>query len=169
MGNIVVGFSRPRGWFEPFSWLIRLVTWAPMSHAYIRYYDEYASRWVIYQASGLKVNLIGQLAFDDVEDVIAEFTIPISEITELKIVQGAIDTLGSPYGIGQVFGCLWVLLMKRFGKNVTNPFYSASSFFCSELTDDDLQEIGLQGLDPSQSSPKSLYDFMLSKGFKPNA
>ena len=167
MNKIVVGFSRPKGWFEPFSWLIRLVTWAPMSHAYIKYYDAYVGRWIIYQASGLKVNFIGEAAFDNAEDVIAEFNLSISDATQQKLVQGAVDTLGSPYGIWQVVGYLWVFLMRKLGKTVANPLYSASSFFCSELTSDDLEEIGLKGLDPSDMSPKDLYNFMLSKGFVP--
>lgn len=169
MSNIIVGFSRPKAWFEPFSWLIRLVTWAPMSHAYIRYYNSYAQRWIVYQASGLKVNFIGENAFNSAENIIAEFSLPISDAAQQKLVQGAIDTLGSPYGIWQVVGFLWIILMRKFGKTVSNPLYSASSFFCSELTSDDLEELGLSGLDPSATSPIDLYNFMLAKGFKPNA
>lgn len=167
MDSLIIGFSRPKAFFEPFSWVIRLVTMAPMSHAYIRYYDSYTQRSIIFQASGLKVNLIGQTAFDAAEDVIAEFEIPISAETKQKIVQGAIDKLGSPYGMMQVFGVLWVLLMRLFGKTVANPLYSATSFFCSELTDDELEEIGMGDLDPAGATPKDLYNFLIAKGLKP--
>jgi hypothetical protein len=167
MDEIIVGFSRPKAWLEPFSWLIRLITWAPMSHAYIKYQDPYTSRWIIYQASGLKVNFIGKTSFDNIENVIAEFNLPVSNETKQKLVQGAIDTLGVPYGTKQLLGYLYVVFVRLFGKIVTNPLYDASSFFCSELASDDLEEIGLSGLDPSVTSPKDLYNFMLSKGFKP--
>lgn len=169
MNSIVVGFSTPKSWLEPFSWLIRLLTWAPMSHAYIRYYDGYSQSWVIFQASGLKVNLVGQTMFDSAETVVAEFEIPVSDATKQKVVQNAIGKLGAPYGVLQIVGFVWVLFMRIFGKKVSNPLYSANSFFCSELTDEELQEMGMNGLDPSASSPKDLYNSLLSKGLKPNA
>lgn len=126
--TIVIGFSRPKAWFEPFSWLIRLITWSPFSHAYIRYYNSYADRWTVFQASGLKVNFIGNKMFDSIEFVYVEFEIPISENTKRTTVQFAIDKCGSPYGLGQVFGDLWVLFMRAFGKKVKNPLASSSSF-----------------------------------------
>jgi len=167
MDSIIVGFSTPKSGFQPFSWLIRLVTWAPMSHAYIRYYDNYTQRWVIFQASGLKVNLIGQTMFDSAEKIIAEFELPISDATKQRVVQDAIDKLGSPYGNMQIVGFACVMLMRLFGRTISNPFASSSSFFCSELTDDELAQMGISGLNPSCTSPKDLYNFLLSKGWKP--
>ena len=105
--------------------------------------------------------------FDSIENVCAEFSIPVSAATKQKIVQGAFDKIGSPYAVGQILGFGWVLLMRLFGKKVTNPLYSTSSFFCSEMADEDLNEMGLNGLDPSAVSPKDVYLFLLSKGFKP--
>ena len=167
MNEIVVGFSRPKAWFEPFSWLIRLITWSPFSHAYIRYYDSYTQRWIVFQASGLKVNFIGQTMFDNDEDVYEEFAVMISDETKQSVVRDAIDKCGSPYGVGQVFGFLWVLFMRLFGKTVKNPFYSGSSYVCSELVGDILVELNEGNLDPSAMTPKDVYNFMVSKGFKP--
>lgn len=167
MNTIVIGFSRPLGWFEPFSWLIRLVTWCPFSHAYIRYENTYANRCEIFQASGLAVNFIGQAMFDGKEDIYAEFSIPISDATKLTTIQYAIDKVGSPYGIGQVVGFGWVLFMRIFGKSVNNPFYSASSFVCSEITADILNEISGSNLNSATMSPKDLYNHMISKGYTP--
>jgi hypothetical protein len=163
--TIIVGFSKPNGWFEPFSWLIRLVTWSAFSHAYIRYYDAYAGRWVIYQASGLKVNFMGQTMFDSAEDIYAEFEVSILDATKQGVVQKAIDKVGSPYGIGQIVGFGWVLFMRLFGKTVANPLYSPSSFVCSELVSDILIEINAGNLDPSTMTPKDVYNFILSKGY----
>jgi hypothetical protein len=167
MDSITIGFSRPKGGFQPFSWLIRLVTWSPYSHAYVRYYDTYTDRWIVFQASGLKVNFIGDTMFDGLEDIYAEFVVPISDSTKQSVVQGAIDKCGSPYGVGQVVGFAWVLFMRLFGKNVKNPFYSASSFVCSELVGDVLVEINDGTFDPSTMTPKDVYNFVVSKGFKP--
>src|SRR5271166_1592644 len=101
MDEIIIGFSKPKAWFEPFSWLIRLVTWSPISHAYIKYYNSYADRWEVFQASGLKVNFIGSIMFDSVENIYAEFTIPVQSTTKQGVVQGAVDKCGSSYGLGQ--------------------------------------------------------------------
>ena len=94
MESIIVGFSRPKAWFEPFSWLIRAVTGSQFSHAYIRFYSEEYNRWLVYQASGLKVNFIGQTMFDGAETVYEEFTVPVTALTKKIAIQGAIDKCG---------------------------------------------------------------------------
>lgn len=166
MDSITIGFSKPRGFFEPFSWLIRLLTWAPYSHAYVRYEDSYTNRSIIFQASGLKVNFIGQTMFDSEEDIYEEFVIPVSPATKQSVIQGAVDKCGSPYGVGQIIGFAWVLFMRMFGKSVKNPLYSSSSFVCSELVADVLVEINEGDLDPSSMSPRDVRNFLVSKGFK---
>lgn len=167
MDEIIIGFSKPKSWLSPFSWLIRLATWSKFSHAYVRYYNKDLDRWIIFQASGLKVNLIGQTMFDDAEDVYEEYSIPISCDTKQSVLQNAIDKLGAPYGIWQIFGFALVLLVGVFGKSIKNPFYSGSSYFCSELVADILMEISLGNLDSSNMSPKDIRNFLVSKGLKP--
>jgi hypothetical protein len=85
-------------------------------------------------------------------------------------IQGAIDKCGSPYGVGQIIGFAPVLFMRIFGKRIKNPFYSGSSYVCSELVSDILIEIDKEGagnLDPSAMTPKDVYDFMIEQGFQP--
>jgi hypothetical protein len=168
MSNIIVGFSRPKGLFEPFSWLIRVVEWTPYSHTYIRFYSQTYDRWLVYQASGLKVNFIGWSKFESVEHIYAEFTIPISDQAMIGTVENAIDICGAPYGVGQIIGFGWVLLVRAFGKTVKNPFYSGSSFFCSELVSDVLADIKSVSdtMDPSAAGPREVYNFLMTKGYK---
>ncbi len=167
MDSIVIGFSRPKSFFEPFSWLIRLVTWSNFSHAYIKYYNTYANRWEIFQSSGLSVNFVGQILFDSKEIVCYEFEIPLQSNQKQTLIQNAIDKVGLPYGVGQIFGFAWVLLMRLFGKNVKNPFYNANSFVCSELVVDMLNQINGTNLNSSSMTPKDVYNYILSKGYKP--
>lgn len=168
MSSIIIGFSKPKAWFEPFSWLIRLVTWSPFSHAYIKYFNPYAQKWIVFQASGLKLNFVEKSRFENIENIYSEFEIPISESAKLNTVQFAIDSIGESYGFLQVVGFGFVLIMKVFGKKVKNPFYTTSSFFCSELVSQILNEINGSDLDVSSMSPKDLYDYIVSKGYKPN-
>lgn len=166
MDSIIIGFSRPSGWFEPFSWLIRLGTWSQFSHTYLKYYNSYADRWEVFQASGLKVNFMGQVMFDGMESIHAEFEIPISDPIKLKTIQYAIDKVGSPYAIGQIFGFIWILIVRLFGKQVKNPLFNDGSFFCSELITDILNEINETDLDCSNMTPKDVYNYLVSKGYK---
>lgn len=166
MNKIIIGFYKPKAFFEPFSWLIRIVTNCAFSHAYIKYYDDYSERWIIFQASGLKVNFIGQEIFDVNEEVYEEFKVPVSNNIKKKIIQHAVDVCGSSYGIEQILGFSWVMFMRLFGKKVQNPFYNVNTFFCSELAADELEEIGFTGLDPQVTTPKDLYNWMVNNDFK---
>lgn len=168
MDNIIIGFSRPKAFFEPFSWLIRLVMQTEYSHAYIKYYDKYADRWLIGQASGLKVNIVGETYFDSEEVIYAEFQLPITKKKKKELVQFIIDNTGKPYGVGQIFGFAWILFMRMFGKKVANPFASNTSWFCSEFAESAMDQIMDEGdtMQPSTADPRDLYEFIVSKGFK---
>lgn len=165
--SITIGFSHPKAWFVPFAWLICLCTKSKFSHAYIQYYNPYANRQEIFQASGLLCNFVGLTIFNGKENVEAQFQIPITTATKLATVQFAIDNVGLPYGMGQVFGYAYVLFMRLFGKKVKNPWATDSSFFCSELVATILQEIIQPGdsIDPSTMSPQDIYNFLISKGY----
>lgn len=167
--SIIVGFSRPKAWYMPFSWLIRLVTWCSFSHTYLRYEDSYAKRNLIFEASGIKVNFLDQTKFDAAEDIYAEFNIPVSTKTKLGVIQYAMDNVGAPYAVGQIFGFPIVWLAALFGKKLKNPFFSGSNYFCSEIVTDILEEIKSVGdtMDASTATPKDVYDFLISKGYKP--
>jgi hypothetical protein len=167
--SIIVGFSNPKKWWMPFSLLIRLVTWCKFSHAYIRYENTYAKRSEVFQAKGLLLNFIGQTLFDAEENVYAEFEIPISKKTKLKTVKFAIDNVGKPYAVIQIIGFVWVMLANLFGQRVRNPFYSKSSYFCSELVTtvlDDIKSVD-DDMDPSTATPKDVYEFLIKNGYKP--
>ena len=134
MAQIVVGFSRPSGWFEPFSWLIRLAYWSPFSHAYIRYSSTDLGVDLIVQASGLEINLIEQSIFDSEEVIYKEFTLPISDENKSAMVKFAFAQLGKPYNVLGIFGMAWVRIGQLLGLNLKSPFqYNGSSAFCSQF------------------------------------
>lgn len=132
MDKIIVGFSKPKNWFEPFSWLIRLVYLSPFSHAYIRIQLDVLDENIVFQASGLVVNFIGESLFDSKEDVYKEFTFPINN--KKAFLQFAINQLGKPYSISGVLGMGLVRIGQLIGVKINNPFqYDQTSDFCSEL------------------------------------
>ena len=134
MAQLVVGFSKPKSWLEPFSWLIRLVTWSPVSHAYIKLSLGELDKKIIFQASGLVVNMIGEDLFDLKENIYKEFTLDIADAKHKEILQYAIDQLGQPYNFKGVLGMAVVRIGKLLGRKWNNPFgYNSSGAFCSEL------------------------------------
>lgn len=172
MDEIIIGFSRPKGWFEPFSWLIRMsegtpFKWAPYSHAYIRFYSQEYDRWIIAQASGLKVNFIGQTLFDSLEMIGEEYKVPVTTAVKTALVQNAVDLCGLPYGMGQVIGIPWVDFVGLFGKQIKNPFASNKSFYCSEfveyLAENDLTDGS--SLDPATCTPMKLLAFLIAQNY----
>lgn len=169
MDSIIIGFSHPKAWFSPFAWLICWCTKSKFSHTYIQYYNSYADRYEIFQASGLLVNFVGKTLFDTKENVDIQFEIQINTETKQRTVQFAIDNVGLPYGLGQVGGFAWVLFMRLFGRKVKNPWAKNSSFFCSELVSTILEEIiqPEDNIDPSTMSPQDLYEYLIGRGFKP--
>jgi hypothetical protein len=107
--------------------------------------------------------------FNSEEVIFEEFEVAVSDGVKLKTVQFAVDECGSPYGMMQILGFSWVLFMRLLGRKVKNPFYGNSSFFCSELVGEILEEIVevADNMDPATSTPKDVYNFMVSKGYRP--
>jgi hypothetical protein len=167
MDSIFFGFSTPKS-SNPFSWLIRIVDKSKFSHAYIRIFDDYSQRWIIYQASGIVVNCIGVKQFNSIENICVEFEIPISIDKKIKTVQFAIDLLGTPYGIKTILGIGIVKLAHIFGKRIENPFADGNkSMVCSKLTACILDEIiiGSKVIDPEVATPTDVYNFLISKNY----
>ena len=161
MDSIIVGFSRPKTWLEPFSWLIRLAYWSPISHAYIRF--ELDGIPMVFQASGLKINLVSQSLFDSAEDVYKEFTLPISEDNKKALIKFAINQLGKPYNILGILGMAIVRIGQLIRLKIKSPFpYNGASDFCSELVAYILETYDNVKIDenPADESPQAVLDLL---------
>lgn len=155
MRRVVVGFSRPRGFFKPFSWAIRLVERTQFSHVYIRSRAEALGVDLIYQASGLQVNFMGLSHFREKALSLYEFEAELSDESYRKFMRWAIENSGANYSTKQPLG---ILLIKLFNLGC-NPFDNGrSAWVCSELVgfvlsefldlkvDVDLETIGPRGI-----------------------
>jgi hypothetical protein len=99
-----------------------------ISHAYVRLGEK------VFQASGLRVNEEFYEDFLTYETVIKEVPFQMTDEQFLKAEEFRIAQLGKPYSIGEVFGFLWVLVMRRFGLNVANPLRDGNkAYVCSKL------------------------------------
>ena len=144
-----------------FSWVIRLAYWSPFSHAYVQF-DIPNIGTVIFQASGLKINLIGEPLFNSIEDIYAEFTLPITEEKKTELIKFAFGQLGKPYNVRGILGMTYVRIGQLLGLNLSSPFpYSDSSAFCSELVARILEQYeNIDAGNVADDSPQAVYDIL---------
>lgn len=136
MRTIAIGFSTTKKWM-PLSWLIQKVQKTPYSHVYIKFTSDKYQRNLIYQASGLQVNFVGENVFDEKEQIIKECQLQVSEETYTKMMTFAIDKAGYPYSIKQLFN---IVIYMVTGKAHTLSD-GRSGYVCSELAGEMLKTI----------------------------
>ena len=161
MDSIIIGFSRPKGWFEPFSWLIRLFLWTPYSHVYIRFHSDAYDSDLVFQASSLQVNFYAWSVFQAKEDVIKEFVIPVTSETKLSVIKFAMANVGQPYNLTGALGVAIVWLAMRFGFRIANPISGAGDF-CSQIAGQILNELMGQhiNLPLDVITPKDIFRYL---------
>lgn len=124
--KIVFGFSRPQKEL-PLSILIQLVEKRPFSHAYVRLIDPTGLN-VVFQASGLVVNLVSFANFQAVEVIVEEYELDVTDDQYKELWTYIISKLGTSYSITQLFS---ILLNKLTGLKIYDN--GATKEVCSEL------------------------------------
>lgn len=130
MSDFYIGFSTPRSWFKPLSWLIYWVEGIPFSHCYVRIPSKTYFRDVVYQAKGMTVHFMGSKRFIKTQKVVCEYHIKLSEEQKIRLMQFCMDEAGEGYGVMQLIGIGLVRLIALFGTKVKNPFHDG--MICSE-------------------------------------
>lgn len=152
MKQIVVGFSRSRGIL---SWLIRAITHSDVSHAYIRKVSPINTE-VVFQASGISVNLESYDHFKTHATVIEEVAIHIPDEDYESGEQFIWKELGKPYSASQLIGYSWVMLCRTVGLRVRNPLSNGThSYVCVELV---ARYLGIK--DSESLTPQDLYEIV---------
>jgi hypothetical protein len=127
--NIYVGFSHPKS-FSPFASLIEAVEDRGYDHVYIRIQEAISNRWMVFQASGLVVNLISAENFFNNRVSLKEYEVTATQVQYKNVWDFINQNLGLPYSLIEDFG---ILLMKIF-KLKNQPFnQGGSAWFCSKL------------------------------------
>lgn len=164
MRKIIIGFSRPRGFFKPFSWGIRLIERTAYSHVFIKMHSESLDVDLIYQASGTQVNFMGMEHFKNHAKILDEFEIDIDEDTYKKFMRWAVINAGAGYSLKQIFG---ILLIKIF-RLKSNPFANGQcSWVCSELAGFVLKSFTKAALELSEietMGPRKIYEICVACG-----
>jgi hypothetical protein len=132
MPQITVGFSKPRKWFVPFSWIIRLANGTPFSHTYIKLYSSSLERDLIYEAMDKGLVFSSAESFDTRNETLKEFTKTITEQQKKIILQFCVDNALGQYSVLQNVGIIYVKFMLcAFGAVVKNPW--PGGWNCTEV------------------------------------
>lgn len=152
MKHIYVGFSSPRGWFQPFSWLIRKWQATQYSHVFVIFpagsFDGLIETSLICEAAkGSVRNVAGPFFFPHVQ-VHRLFKIELDDAPLRDSFRVAASFMGANYSftenLGIVFASIFGLKKNPFGQG-------AVEFKCSELVYYILSELGFNfdsSLDP---------------------
>lgn len=156
MKNVRIGFSKPRGSFNPFSWLIRLVCRTPYSHVYCSHLSEKYGSTLIYQASGVQVNFMSKQQFDKRAFVVSEFEFEITEERFSDYMKWAIEQSGAPYSFIKLFEIAFNINIRTSSE----PEWVCSVLaakICKDYLDDSINNI-------EYKTPKDIFNFCSASG-----
>ena len=137
MRKFTIRFTSPKHHpFPIFSWLIKLFEWwFDASHVQLCWDSKKYNEPLIYEASGLNIHFIGMEYLKEehwhIEHV---FEIEVPEEVYHATVKWCIRHAGLEYDLKGVFGFIWVLINKMFGRKIKNPWGKGTGKqFCSEM------------------------------------
>lgn len=156
--DIIIGFSKPKAWFKPFSWAIRALYNTEYSHTYVRWYTKGAQADVYYEASGTSVHFVASRIFKARAITLHEYKITITKAQRQELVGWCLNNAGMDYGLKQAFG---IGIMKMLELE-HNPFGEKDAQVCSEVVAHVLKGIADLGLkiDFEKASPKDIKVFL---------
>ena len=156
MNKITIGFSSPiNNPFPVLSWAIKTIYRIPYSHTYIKFYEEDADRYVIFESVGVGARFIGINLWEQHAEVIREIELSTTPEKFKKIKQMCIDHAGLKYGKMQVIG-IYIAKLFRMKRNI---FKNGDDLLvCSEIIGRIMVELGYDfDKDFDLLSPKDIY------------
>jgi hypothetical protein len=154
--KITIGFSKPKGFFKPYSWLIRAFLRTPYSHVYCKHRSEKYNLDLIYQASGIQVNFMSGKQFNKDAITVAEFSFDISEEQFDEYMAFAIGESGAHYSKIKPFE---IVFKKDFDKE-TGPQWVCSTLVAKVCKD----YLSDKTVDLDYANPKDIYNFCMQNG-----
>lgn len=151
--SVLVGFSTRK--YNPLSALIRKITGAKASHAWLLYKDSFFhDTYMVMEATEWGVREINAEIFWD-RNLVVSVHRPQVDMTEA--VRSSGEVLGKIYDFWGLLGMPIVLAVyKWLNLKIRNPLQSPSGLFCSELVMSLMKKAGHPGTEevgPSETSP----------------
>jgi hypothetical protein len=163
---VFVGFSTPRRW-NPLSWLIRVGTHSPASHAWLLVDDPLFKLRLVLEAhtTGFRLVTLARFARDNEVVAIVEPAHPL----EPGMPQAG-RWLGDRFDAIGLVGMAWVVARRFFHLSPgRNPFRSTQALFCSESVVRTLQAArypGAEALEAEEEAPADVLAFLRDSGSK---
>lgn len=161
---VLVGFSTPRRW-NPLSWLIRLGTRSPASHAWLLVEDPIFQLRLVLEAHSTGFRLVTLARFAR-ENRIVALVRPAHPID--AGLPGAGTWLGEKFDAVGLLGMAWVVLRRLFHlTGGRNPFRSVRALFCSESVVRTLKAArypGAEELGNEEETPADVLEFLWRTG-----
>lgn len=158
MSKALIGFSTRK--YNPLSALIRKMTKAKCSHAWLMYHDPFFSRPMVMEATEWGVRIIDAEIFYK-RNQIVEVYIPSVDLTPAIQLSG--DVIGELYDFAGLIGMSLVMAaMAWFKKKIRNPLQNPHGLFCSELVALKMEQSFYPKFnkDPSTLSPEFIRKFL---------
>jgi hypothetical protein len=157
--SVVIGFStRPA---NPLSMLIRKMTGAKCSHAWLLVNEDFFGRPMVMEATEWGVRLVDADIFWKRNKVVRIYK---PNVDLLPAVRTSGDVIGGIYDFWGLLGMGFVTVIARWlHKKITNPLQSPHSLFCSELIMQILRKgkhPNAEMFDPGTTSPQMIYVFL---------
>lgn len=146
---ITIGFSKPKK-FKAAAKLIMAWQRAPYSHVYLRVYNTFAEREMVYQASRGDVHCLTLANFLKENEIVAEFEYEVAREKAKDVVRYCVDNLQRDYG----YAGLLLIMIKRLIPALRGD--GKRTYHCSEFAARVFPEISA-GMDPDFIEPIDLY------------
>ena len=131
--TITISFTKPRGKFQAFSWLIRGLWGTKYSHVSIAFNSIKYNRRIYYHASGLGLNFTSESLFKSANEVVYSKELLIPEDIYHQLLIKSMDLAGTKYGLLQAIGVGLSYLASKLNLPRVNPFADGrSKWICSE-------------------------------------
>lgn len=165
MTMIGIGFSTVKKNF-----LSRLIRWATSA--------EFSHTWPVYDHPLYGTRIIVDADVKGIFEVRADqylkkvddpvILVPPDGVNLEEGMAELSEELARPYGILNLIGHGVVLLLRRIGARIKNPFRNSKKPACIETSYALLQGAGLfMDVDPEEESPQSLHDRLVKSGWRP--
>lgn len=161
MYTLRIGFSKPKRWFTPLSWIIRLVECTSYSHVFLRWENSQQVD-IVYEASGARVRFINGEIFDELAETKYQFEYEMNREQYRKLIRFCMENVGTEYGVMQIIG----IALVRIGIWKKNHWGEGKSAqVCSETVAYAIREVlGKEiGFDVDTAGPRKIYNFLKSE------
>lgn len=125
MSSVIFGFSKPVN-FNLLSAAIEAVEKRPFSHCYVRFKEPVSQKDVVFQASGLVVNMCLFETFRTEHIPVEEFELPVTDSEFAALWNEVLSELGVSYSVLQL---IYILINKL----VRTKTGDAPGEICSKL------------------------------------